>query len=110
MNYSKEGFVGVWKTDQRPVTAEPQDGDVVIDFDPGGTAKYSIYYPNQKQTIVLTYRIDSDHIITEQPPKGSPLRTKFASNPDGSLLLWFNNVKGRFLRVDQKTSTIKPAL
>lgn len=60
--------------------------------------------------ILLNYGIEGDYIVMKQPPKGSPVRTKFAFNPDGSLLLWFNNVKGRFLRVDQTPSTIEPAI
>jgi hypothetical protein len=101
MNYTEHDFMGLWKTDQRPVTEPPQDGDVTIEFGGDGTAKYSIYYPDRRDIVRLTYRVDDgDHIITEQPPKGSPVRTRFEFQSDSSLLLWFNGIKGRFLRAN----------
>ena len=92
-------FVGVWKTDQRPANAQPEDGDVVIEFKHDGSAEYSIYYPDRRDTILLSYRVEGDQLVFDQSPKSLPIRTKFAFNSDGSLLLWFNGVKGRFVRV-----------
>ena len=99
MNYTEKDFIGSWKTDQREAQAEPQDGDVTINFDDDGSAKYVIYYADKRDVVHLTYKVDGDHIVIEQPPQGVPMSVKFAFNTDGSLLLWFNNVKGRFLRV-----------
>lgn len=101
MDYTDKDFIGSWKTDQRDAQAEPQDGDVTIAFNSDGTAKYCIYYLDKRDVVQLTYKVDGDHIVTEQPPRRLPLRTRFAFNADGSLLLWFNNVKGRFLRVSK---------
>ena len=89
-------FVGVWKTDQRPANGKPEEGDVVIEFKQNGSAEYSIYYPDRKDTILLNYRVDDDQLVFDQSPKSAPMRTKFAFNSDGSLLLWFNGVKGLF--------------
>ena len=100
MNYTAHDLIGLWKTDQRASTEAPQDGDVTIEFGEDGTAKYSIYYPDRHDIVRLTYRVDNgNHIITEQSPKGLPVRTRFEFERDGSLLLWFNGVKGRFVRV-----------
>jgi hypothetical protein len=100
MNYTARDFVGLWKTDQRPSTEPPQDGDVTIEFGDDGTAKYSIYYQDRRDIVRLTYKVaDANHIVTEQPAKGSPVKTRFEFERDSSLLLWFNGIKGRFLRV-----------
>jgi hypothetical protein len=98
MNYVKHNLVGTWKTDQRKPFDEAQDGDVVVNFNEDGTANYSIYYPEKRDIVHLTYIVEADHIITKQGDS-APLKTQFAFERDGSLLLWFNGVKGRFLRV-----------
>jgi len=59
-----------------------------------------LYYPDRRDIVQLTYRADDgNHIVTEQPPNGSPVSTRFEFERDGSLLLWFSGVKGRFLRL-----------
>ena len=61
MNHTHKDFVGSWKTDQRDAEAEPQDGDVTIDFNNDGTAKYCIYYSDKRNVVHLTYKVDGDH-------------------------------------------------
>jgi hypothetical protein len=98
MNDSERRLAGSWKTDQRIPSAPPQDGDVVIDFREDGTATYSIYYEDRRDIVHLSYRVENDQLVTEQ--SGSrPVSTKLAFERDGSLLLWFIGIKGRFLRV-----------
>ena len=91
MQYSEKDLVGSWKTDQRGASAEPQDGDVMIEFNNDGPAKYSIYYSDKRDVVDLTYKVDGDCVVTEQPPHRTPVRTKFSFESDGSLLLWFTN-------------------
>jgi hypothetical protein len=98
MSYTSKDFVGWWKTDQRDPSAEPEDGDVMIDFNKDGTAAYSIYYRDTRDRIDLHYLVEGDELITSQT-NYAPLKTKFAFERHGSLLLWFNGIKGRFLRV-----------
>jgi hypothetical protein len=51
MDNLENKFSGVWKTDQRPANAEPEDGDVVIDFDLTGK--------QNTQSIILIKKIQS---------------------------------------------------
>jgi hypothetical protein len=90
-------FVGVWKTDQRDPSQDPQDGDVTIHFKKDGIAQYAIYYSNHRDVVNLLYEVAHDALLLSQPNKDK-LNTKFAFEPDGSLLLWFNGVKGRFIK------------
>jgi hypothetical protein len=96
--YTAKNFIGVWKTDQRPASEEPQDGDVVIEFGADGLAKYAIYYSDRRDIVDLSFRIEGDHIVMAQTPNQPLLKVKFQFERDGSLLLWFNNMKGRFLK------------
>jgi hypothetical protein len=97
MNHSFHDFVGEWKTDQRPASAAPEDGDVTIGFKDDGTAEYSIYYTDRRDVVHLSFSVEGDELLTTQG-QSAPLRTKFSFERDGSLLLWFSGVKGRFIR------------
>jgi hypothetical protein len=94
-------LVGVWKTDQRPANAKPEDGDVVVEFRQDGLVEYSIYYQEKKDKIFLNYRVDRDQLVFDQSLNKATTRTKFVLNSDGSLLLWFNGVQWRFVRASQ---------
>jgi hypothetical protein len=95
--YTKKDFIGFWKSDQRDAAEAPQDGDVTFEFNEDGTAKYCVYYPDRQDVVLLNYRIEGDYIVTEQNNSGL-LKTKFLFERDGSLVIWFNSVKGRFLK------------
>jgi hypothetical protein len=78
MNYIENNLVGTWKTDQRKPFDEAQDGDVVIDFNEDGTAKYSIYYPEKRGMLFILRTLSK--ATTSSRNKAIPSRSRHNLN------------------------------
>jgi hypothetical protein len=48
---------------------------------------------------VLTYRVEDDLLITDQPSSPREERTRFWFSPDGRLVLDYEGVQARYVRV-----------
>ena len=48
-----------------------------MDFREDGSVLYEIYGDNHRQTILLTYRIEGDVLVTDQPTHPQEVRTAF---------------------------------
>jgi hypothetical protein len=95
---TSQQLVGFWKSDERPVDAEPQEGDVTIEFNSDGSAVYAMHYTDKIQKVFLTYKVEGDELVTDQPSHPLVMRTKFTLMADGSLILTFAGKAGRFLK------------
>jgi len=82
-------------------TEDPSDTeDVSMEFRPDGSLDYEIDLGNKRQIMKLTYRVESDFIVSNQPSSPREDRTRFALLPDGRLelerdgkRLWYERVE-----------------
>lgn len=58
-----------------------------LDFKKDGQLIYSIISKEKKQVILLSYRIENDILITDQPTQPQEERTKFLFISDNRLML-----------------------
>lgn len=91
-------LIGRWRIDPTDTAAVEQMGDVVLEFDDEGNLTYVVRAEARDQLILMTYRIDGDSIVTDQPSSPRPERTKFDLARHDLLILWFEGASSRFLR------------
>jgi hypothetical protein len=74
------------------------DGDpLALDFAPDGRLACVIIHGNRRQTIMLTYRVEGDQLVTDQPSQPREERTKVEFVSDG-LVLEFEGKKTHLTR------------
>ena len=83
---SREDLLGVWQAE-----------GVEIVFRSDGTMDYTAIEPGKRQIMKLTYRIDGDEIISNQPSAPREERTKY-SFENGTLVLVFDGERSTFRR------------
>ena len=74
------------------------DGDpIALDFAPDGRLAFVTLHGDRRQTIMLTYRIEDDDLITDQPshPQEERTEVEFAGS---DLVLEFQGRKTRLTR------------
>jgi hypothetical protein len=76
-------LVGAWRSDPEDLEAISQYGDVSLDFAQSGALTYTIHCEEKRQIILLTYRVEGDVLITDQPSDPKEQRTKFEITPFG---------------------------
>jgi hypothetical protein len=81
-------------------TALAEYGHATIEFREDGFLKYTIHGYETDEVILLSYRIDGNQLITDQPSKPKTERTEFSFSDDGLLLLYFDGVPSLYRRVD----------
>jgi hypothetical protein len=69
------------KTDQPSLVGLWLGDNIEIDIRPDGTMDYVIIAPGKRQIMKLTYRIEGNEIVSNQPSAPKEERTKF----------WFEN-------------------
>lgn len=73
-------------------SSEPGSGeDTNLEFNEGGQLDYTIVGAEKLQKIFLTYRIENNTLITDQPSHPREERTPFMFTEDGKLVLIFGN-------------------
>ena len=76
------------------VSGEP----VGLEFLPDGRLAYVVVSGDRAQTIRMTYRIEADHIITDQPGAPREERTRFWFEDIDHLVLAFGGIATKFER------------
>jgi hypothetical protein len=80
-------LIGSWRTDPNDNISLSEYGDVSLRFDANGTLVYTVYLPTGTQVIFLTYRLDANWLVTDQPSSPREERTEFFIMSDGRLAL-----------------------
>ncbi len=91
-------LVGSWVVDEADQRARADLGDVLLEFDEHGGLTYVIRSHDKNQIILMTYEIDGNTIITDQPSAPQVRRTVFSLSDDGLLTLAFGGEPYRFRR------------
>ena len=84
----EEALLGTWRTDSGDESSLAEYGDVSMHFDETGALTYTVHGDGVVQIMNLTYRVDGDTMITDQPSKPREERTKFSFETNDRLLFW----------------------
>ena len=91
-----EGLLGVWHLEE----ADPSlgmDDSVELQFEPNGELRHCIDAGSKWQVIRLTYRVEGDTLITDQPSHPREEHTRFEV-VGHTLVLHYGGGKARFVR------------
>ena len=91
-------LVGCWhllRSAEEPF--EPAEAD----FREDGRLYYSVLSGERWQIMKLTYRVEGDFIVTDQPSAPRQERTRFSVESDGTLHLELGEKRNRFRRGDK---------
>jgi hypothetical protein len=78
-------LIGTWRTDPNDQWSLREYGDVSLRFEKDGTLFYTVHLPIKAQIMRLTYRVDGNRLVTDQPSSPREERTEFFFTSDGRL-------------------------
>ena len=90
--------MGRWKLFKDEGATEIGDG-VTMTFTEDGKLVYVIHEKDSKQIMNLVFRVDGNHLITNQPSQPQEEKTKFSFDAEGNLILDYDGNKSWFTRV-----------
>jgi len=70
-------LIGSWESDMDDPVTRKQVGKVRMEFYRNGTLGYVIFEKGKMQIIKLTYKVDRNLIVTDQPSSGRVQRSQF---------------------------------
>ena len=91
-------LVGVWNSDLNDEATKNSIGDVTITFNEDGSLIYDIHEGDKLQRMNMTYRINGDTIISDQPSHRQEQRTKYKLQNNNKLILEFEGTATVFNR------------
>ena len=80
-------LVGTWRTDPNDRWSLREYGEVSLRFERDGTLVYTVHLPTKEQIMRLTYRVDGNRLITDQPSSPREEQVEFSFTPDGRLVV-----------------------
>ncbi len=95
-------LVGCWQLVSADASLPPSDR-VEMEFKPSGELIYAVLEKDRWSIMLLTYRVDGKHIISNQPSAPREERTEFSLASDGSLSLTLGGTSAGFKRVQSCT-------
>ena len=92
------GLIGIWNSDLNDEATKNSIGDVTINFKVDGSLIYDIREGDKLQRMNMTYRINGDTIISDQPSHPQEQRTKYKLENSDKLILEFEGTATVFNR------------
>jgi hypothetical protein len=89
---------GSWMSDPNDAETQREFGRVTQIFRPDGRLTYITHSQTKDQVMLLTYRVDGNEIVTDQPSSPGEFRTRFHFDTDGTLVLEDGIQTFRFVR------------
>jgi hypothetical protein len=94
---SSADLIGTWAPAPDDVRACEVYGDVILTFEPTGTLIYTIVQDDVLQKILLSYRVEGDQLITNQPSAPREERAQFTIT-SGQLWMKSEGIVSRWIR------------
>jgi hypothetical protein len=96
----QQQLVGKWRSDPTDSESIRAYGDTSLEFSPNGGLIYTVHGEGKRQIMMLTYRIEGDLLITDQPSAPKEERTRFEIRPSGKLALLYGRTASTYVRID----------
>jgi hypothetical protein len=91
-------LLGTWKSDPSDTAASLDYGKVTLEFGADGTLLYISHGSDKDDVIRLTYTVEPDFIVTDQPSQPRVERTRYRFTDDGKLILSFAGQESSYVR------------
>lgn len=93
MNHYDQMLRGKW-------SSEPgdQSSAATLEFKVGGQLDYTVHGDDKDQKIFLTYRVEDNVLITDQPSHPREERTPFVLTEGGKLILIYADQRSSYIR------------
>lgn len=91
-------LIGRWRSDASDPVTQASIGDSIQEFFPGGLLMYATRQNGQMAVMELTYRLENNWLITDQPSAPHEQRMLVSIDSDGRLLLGPSEERTIFLR------------
>ena len=78
---------GTWRTDPNDDWSLREYGDVSLEFTPDGRLIYTVHSSDRDQTILLSYRVKGNLIITDQPSSPRQEESEYFFTADSRLAI-----------------------
>lgn len=98
MPFNPQDILGIWTLLPPSVYHEPGVDEITAEFLKNGALRYVISLPDKKQVINLTYKIENDELITDQPSRPEPDTAHITRLDSQSLVLSSHGVVSTFVR------------
>ena len=94
----QERLFGRWSLIKAEGAIETGDG-VTMTFTEDGKLVYVIHQKDSKQIMNLVFRVEGNHLVTNQPTHPQEQRTSFSFDAEGHLVLEYDGSKSWFARI-----------
>lgn len=97
-------LLGRWVTDPTDSKSLAEYGEVSLDFGPNGQLAYTIHLEGKRQIMFLTYRVERNILVIDQPSEPREERIEFEITPSGKLVVLSHLVTSTYVRVSDVQS------
>jgi hypothetical protein len=94
MNSAEQALLGKWISDN----ADRSGQYSTLEFRSDGRLYYTSYIGDKCQKIFLTYHVENEFIVTDQPSHPRQERTSFVLTEDGRLELTYRGEKSSYTK------------
>ena len=95
----RQKLLGKWQSDPADSAAIAAYGDASLEFLSNGGLVYRVQSQEKLQVMLLTYRIEGDVLITDQPSSPKEERTRLEVTPGGKLILFYDKTPSTYVRI-----------
>ena len=100
MDSTTNNLIGRWRTDPEDAPSLEHYGSVTLTFTREGQLIYTIHGEGKDEIMMLSYRVENQTLVTDQPSNPREERTAFTVTPEGKLLLLYEGLPCRYIRED----------
>jgi hypothetical protein len=98
LNLMHNELIGTWKSDATDAATMETFGNVTMEFRNNGELVYSVFEGGKEQRILMTYEVDGNTLITDQPNSPQKEKTEFLLIGD-RLELNYEGAKSKYIRI-----------
>lgn len=92
-------ILGTWRLDPDDVKSQQVYGKISMEFTDTDDLIYTIHLNDKDQKMFMTFKVEGNLLITNQPSSPNYEKTEFRILPNGKLELYFEGVKSTYIKV-----------